>query len=233
MNIPGPLIKAKFIERPNRFLTRVELNGKIVDSHLPDPGRLKELLVPGAELYLRPVPAESDRKTRYTTVMVKHDGILISLVSVLPNRFVQESLERRQLPVLEGFRLEKAEVSLGKHRFDFLLKTAEDNPFYLEVKSVTLVEDGLAKFPDAVTERGTRHVKALENMVREGQLAGVLFVCQRSDAQKFSPMHERDPKFATALERAHQSGVQVWCITTKVTLENMTYFQEIPVCFND
>ena len=70
MNIPGPLIKAKFIERPNRFLTRVELNGKIVDSHLPDPGRLKELLVPGAELYLRPVPAESDWKTRYSTVMV-------------------------------------------------------------------------------------------------------------------------------------------------------------------
>ena len=174
MNIPGPLIKAKFIERPNRFLTRVELNGKIVDSHLPDPGRLKELLVPGAELYLRPVLAESNRKTRYTTIMVKHDGILISLVSVLPNRFVQESLECCQLPVLEGFRLEKAEVSLGKHRFDFLLKTAEDNLFYLEVKSVTLVEDGLAKFPDAVTERGTRHVKALENVVLEGQLAFVL-----------------------------------------------------------
>lgn len=166
--------------------------------------------------------------------MVKHNDILISLVSVLPNRFVQESLECCQLPVLEGFRLEKAEVSLGKHRFDFLLKTAEDNPFYLEVKSVTLVEEGgLAKFPDAVTKRGTRHVKALENMVLEGQLAGVLFVCQRSDAQKFSPMYERDPKFAAALERAHQSGVQVWCITTKITLESMTYFREIPVCFND
>ena len=224
MNIPGPLIKAKFIERPNRFLTWVELNGKIVDSHSPDPGRLKDLLVPGAELYLRSVPAESDRKTRYTTVMVKHDGILISLVSVLPNRFVQEILGCRQLPVLEGFRLEKVEVSLGKHRFDFLLKTAEDNPFYLEVKSATLVEDGLAKFLDAVTERDKRHVKALGNMVREGQLSGVLFVCQRSYAQKFSPMHERDPKFAVALERAHQSGVQVWCITTKVTLENMTCF---------
>ena len=233
MNILGPLIKAEFIERPNRFLTRVKLNDKIVDSHLPDPGRLKELLVPGAELYLRPVPTESDRKTRYTSVIVKHDGILISLVSVLPNRFVQEGLECRQLPVLEGFRLEKAEVSLGKYRFDFLLKTAEDNPFYLEVKSVPLVEDGLAKFPDAVTERGTRYVKALGNMVCEGQLAGVLFVCQRSDAQKFSPMHERDPKFAIALKRAHQNGVQVWCITTKITLENMTYFQEIPVCFND
>ena len=93
MKIPGPLIKGKFVERPNRFLTRVELNGKIVDSHLPDPGRLRELLVVGAELYLRPVPPESERKTRYTTVMVKHNGTLISLVSALPNSFVQESLE--------------------------------------------------------------------------------------------------------------------------------------------
>ena len=119
MKIPGPLIKGKFIERPNRFLTRVELNGKIVDSHLPDPGRLRELLIVGAELYLRPVPIESERKTRYTTVMVKHNGTLISLMSALPNSFVQESLQHHQLPLLEGYRLEKAEVSLARQRLDF------------------------------------------------------------------------------------------------------------------
>ena len=233
MKIPGPLIKGKFVERPNRFLTRVELNGKIVDSHLPDPGRLRELLVVGAELYLRPVPPESERKTHYTTVMVKHNGTLISLVSALPNSFVQESLEHHQLPLLKGYRLEKAEVSLARHRLDFLLKDPDDKPFYLEVKSVTLVEDGIAQFPDAVTERGTRHVKTLENMVHGGQSAGVLFVCQRPDAQKFRPMYERDPKFAAALKSAVESGVKVWCITTKVTLDEMIFQQEIPVYFND
>ena len=233
MKIPGPLIKGKFVERPNRFLTRVELNGKIVDSHLPNPGRLRELLVVGAELYLRPVPPESERKTRYTTVMVKHDGTLISLVSALPNSFVQESLEHRQLPLLKGYRLEQAEVSLGRHRLDFLLKDPDNKPFYLEVKSVTLVEDGIAQFPDAVTERGTRHVKTLENMVHGGQSAGVLFVCQRPDAQKFRPMHERDPRSAAALKSAVESGVKVWCITTKVTLDEMIFWQEIPVYFND
>ena len=93
MKIPGPLIKGWFIERPNRFLSRVEVGGRIVDSHLSDPGRLKEFLIPDAGLYLRPVPTESTRKTRYTAVMVKHEGILILLVSVLANRFVHKSLE--------------------------------------------------------------------------------------------------------------------------------------------
>jgi len=152
--------------------------------------------------------------------MVKHEGILILLVSVIANRFVHKSLESCQLTVLQEFRLEKSEVSLEDHRFDFLLK------------SVTFVEDGLTKFPDAETKRSIRHVTALENMVIEGQFAGVLFMCQRPDAQKFSPMYERDPKFATVLERTYQSGVKIWCITTKITLDSMTYFQEIPVVFN-
>ncbi len=166
-------------------------------------------MIPDAELYLRPVPPESTRKTRYTTVMVKHEGMLISLVSILDNRFVYRSLESCQLTVLKEFRLEKSEVALGNHRFDFLLKTDQNTPFYLEVKSVTFVEDGLTKFSDAVTKRGIRHGTVLENMVMDSQPAGVLFVCQRPDAQKFSPMYERDPKFSTALERSYQSGVKI------------------------
>ena len=99
MIIEGPLIAATFIERPNRFITIVEINGKLYRSHLPDPGRLKELLVPKAKLMVRPAPKDSDRKTSFSTVMVEHRGQLISLVSTLPNMFVQ-CLKEEQIPVL-------------------------------------------------------------------------------------------------------------------------------------
>ncbi len=229
MKIAGPLISGRFIDRPNRFITRVKIDENLVISHLPDPGRLRELLIPGAEVYLRPAPKNSSRKTRYTTVMVRHDGVLISLVSALPNRFVRLELERRGLPMLAAYNLDRPEVRHGHHRFDFLLRDKSENPFYLEVKSVTFVQDGVAQFPDAVTARGTRHANALVELVKQGVAAGILFVCQRSDAESFRPMQERDLKFATALSEAYRTGVNVWCITTKVTLEEMTYYREIPI----
>ena len=121
MKIEGPLIKGRFHSRPNRFLTVVEIDGELVQSHLPDPGRLKELLLPDAELYLRPVSDEIPRKTRFTTVMVRHNGQFISLVSTLPNRFVKESLIKNNLPMFRNYNLVRSEVAVGKNRFDFLL----------------------------------------------------------------------------------------------------------------
>ncbi len=229
MKIKGPLIKGRFVDRPNRFITIVEVDGEIIRSHLPDPGRLKELLFPGVELLLRPAPKESDRKTKYSTVMVKHEGQLISLVSALPNRFVLESLQGGSLPMFKDFQLVRPEISYGNHRFDFLLKDSNEKQFFLEVKSVTYVENGCAKFPDAVTDRGTRHAKALAELVKKGEGAGILFVCQRSDANRFEPMWDRDPTFAHALLNAKNSGVNVWCITTDVSETEMTYKTEISV----
>ena len=98
MVIEGPLIPAVFIERPNRFITIVEINGELYRSHLPDPGRLKELLIPNAKLMVRPAPEGSDRKTSYSTVMVEHEGQLISLVSTLPNMFVHYALKKNEIP---------------------------------------------------------------------------------------------------------------------------------------
>ena len=111
----------------------------------------------------------------------------------------------------------------GNHRFDFLMKDKSGDPFYLEVKSVTYVENGIAKFPDAVTDRGKRHAQALQALVETGFQAGILFVVQRSDANFFQPMWERDLKFGKALVNAHQAGGQVWCITTRISKTNMTY----------
>ena len=228
MNIAGPLEDARFIERPNRFLTVVDIGGKTVESHLPDPGRLRELLIPGASLKVRPINGNSSsRRTAWTTVMVKSGRQWVSIDSTLPNRFVQNLLERGQLRIFESYRLVKREVTVGNHRFDFLLEKGGEQ-FYLEVKSVTFVENGVARFPDAVTERGTRHALSLAEMSREGVRTGILFVCQRPDASLFRPMWKRDPKFAEALLEAEDAGVQVNVITAKMAPEAISYHKEIP-----
>jgi sugar fermentation stimulation protein A len=229
VKIEGPLIKGRFHSRPNRFLTVVEINGELVQSHLPDPGRLKELLLPDAELYLRPVSDEIPRKTRFTTIMVCHKGQFISLVSTLPNQFVKESLKKDDLPMFRNYNLVRSEVTVGKHRFDFLLESPKGNPFYLEIKSITYVKNGIAQFPDAVTERGTRHALALAELVKQGNKAGILFVCQRRDGELFKPMWNRDPRFSEALVHADKCGVKIWCVTCAVTLNSITLLREIPV----
>ena len=232
MKIKGPLILATFVERPNRFVTHIDIEGKIVKSHLPDPGRLRELLVPGAEVLVRPT-SNKNRKTGFTTVMVKFSGGLISLVSTLPNYFVKESLLNRNLKIFSQFKLIRPEITVGNHRFDFLLVDKKNNPFYLEIKSVTYVKDGIAKFPDAVTARGARHAESLMNLVLNGKQAGILFVCQRPDANSFQPMWDRDPKFSKALLNAHLAGVKVWCITLNITKSEVTFNKEIPVNLNN
>ena len=228
MDIAGPLEDARFIERPNRFLTVVDIGGQAVESHLPDPGRLRELLIPGASLKVRPTNGNSSsRRTAWTTLMVKSGRQWVSIDSTLPNRFVEDLLETEQLPIFESCRLVKREVTVGNHRFDFLLEKGGEK-FYLEVKSVTFVENGVAQFPDAVTERGAQHALSLAKMSREGVRTGIMFVCQRPDASLFRPMWKRDPKFAEALLEAEDAGVQINVITAKVVPEAISYDQEIP-----
>ena len=229
MNIEGPLISGVFIERPNRFITLVEINGEIVRSHLPDPGRLKELLIPGIEVLLRPASSLGKRKTKFSTVMVRFKGKLISLVSALPNQFVKESIEKNILPMFHNYKIIRPEIPYGNHRFDFLLNDYEDAIFYLEVKSVTYVSNGISQFPDAITSRGAKHVVALTNLVTSGVKTGILFVCQRGDGKLFKPMWKRDPQFGEALVQAYNCGVKVWCITCAVTLKSITFLREIPV----
>ena len=229
MKIKGPLVHAKFIERPNRFITIIEIDGIQHRSHLPDPGRLKELLISGADLVVRKAPGGSERKTKYSTVMVKHKGQLISLVSSLPNQFVKEALEQKKLFMFKSYKLIRPEISVGNHRFDFLLNDHQENKFYLEVKSVTFVKNGIAQFPDAVTARGAKHALALKELVESGEKAGIIFVCQRSDAISFRPMWERDPRLAKAVLSDSRAGVKIWCITLNISESEMTFCKEIPV----
>jgi sugar fermentation stimulation protein A len=231
MQLIGPLIRGRFIERPNRFLTLVKIGNKTVQSHLPDPGRLIELLIPGAEVYVRKTPLKSSRKTKYSTILVVHNEEIISLDSILPNRFIADLLEKKRLPFYKQFVDIEKEVVIGSHRIDFRITDKRGKNLYLEVKSVTYAKDGVARFPDAVTKRGTSHVKLLQELVKKGQQADILFVCQRSDPVVFTPFWERDPDFTEALQCAQMAGVNVRCITAKLTVEAMSYYGEIPVNF--
>ena len=229
MKIEGPLINAVFIERPNRFITIIEIGGEKHKSHLPDPGRLKELLIPGASLLVRPAPENKERSTAFTTIMVNLKGQWISLVSTLPNQFVKYSFQKNRIPIFQKYKLVRPEVTIRNHRFDFLLRNKSGKNFFLEVKSVTFVEDGIAKFPDAVTTRGMNHAKTLTDLVKEGEFAGILFVCQRPDATLFEPMWDRDPMFSNVLFNAYKMGVKVWCITLNVSQTEISFNKEIPV----
>jgi sugar fermentation stimulation protein A len=178
---------------------------------MADPGRLKELLIEGKRIWLRPAD-NPNRKTRWTAVLVESpDGReLVSLDTTLPNRLIRGALAGGAMEEFGGWELERWEVTMGRSRLDFLLSGEGGRKLALEVKSVTLVEDGVALFPDAVTARGARHVRELaEIAARPGWEAAVLFVLQRSDASEIRAARSIDPGFAHALEEAEQAGVRI------------------------
>ncbi|MBC8310709.1 MAG: DNA/RNA nuclease SfsA [Candidatus Marinimicrobia bacterium] len=226
MPLDWELFEAEFIDRPNRFLTRVKYKGEIVESHLPDPGRLKELLIPGVTLLIKK-EANPNRKTKFSTQAVYLGKQLISLNSWLPNQFAEFLLKNKAINFLKDWDYVRREIPFENHRFDFLLMRNQ-KPMYVEVKSVTLVEEGVAKFPDAVTERGKRHVEHLAEMSKKGIECMVLFVVQRSDAKIFQPQWERDPKFSQALLKAHHDGLSIKVIQADVQKTKMVYLGELP-----
>lgn len=228
MRLPGPLLEARFVDRPNRFLTIVRRGGREVEAHLPDPGRLTELLVPGRAVWVRP-ESGGKRKTRYTLALVRApSGELVSLVTTLPNALVGEALEASRITELAGWRVRAAEHAWGKSRFDFLLSFRRRR-MLLEVKSVTLVEAGRALFPDAVTARGARHVRELAAALEEGMEAAVLFVAQRRDARSITAARSIDPAFADALAEASAAGVRLLGYRCRVTREEVRLLEAIPV----
>ncbi len=226
MALTKGLIEAEFVDRPNRFLSKVRINGKIVESHVPDPGRLQELLFPGARVLVE-AKSGANRKTKFATVMVYSGEELISINSQLPNRFARHCIENALISELQGWQVKKQEYTIGRSRFDFLLEKQGEEKL-LEIKSATLVEDGIARFPDAVTSRGRRHVLHLAESISPERSAAVLFIIQRSDAFSFEPHWGRDPQFAEALKSSIEKGVELLIYTTHLTPDSMTLGQAIP-----
>ncbi|GBD33655.1 Sugar fermentation stimulation protein A [bacterium HR33] len=199
---------------------RLDGRGAIVSAHLPDPGRLTDLLVPGRRLWLRRVVAPR-RKLRWSAVLVEtpRGSGLVSVDTTMPNRLIARALELGALEELSGWKLIRREWRWRDSRFDFLLRDREGSrKLVLEVKSVTLVQNGVGLFPDAVTARGARHVSELALLARRRNWHGaIMFVVQRGDAERVTAAAEIDPDFAAALERAKRAGVRVLGRRCRVT----------------
>ncbi|HEY7677178.1 MAG TPA: DNA/RNA nuclease SfsA [Candidatus Methylomirabilis sp.] len=234
----GPLTPGRFVRRLNRFVALVEVDGGRALAHVANSGRLRELLVPGHRVYLKPV-SRPDRRCAYDLALVRARGTLVSADARLPNVLLAEALRDGRIAVLRGFRRARREVRHGRSRLDFLLERAGARCL-VEAKSVTLVEGGVALFPDAPTSRGRRHVEALTRAVRrapppggpagaERTEAAVVFVVQRGDADWFCPNGAADPAFARALVRAAAAGVRIMAYRCRVTRKGVTLADAIGV----
>jgi sugar fermentation stimulation protein A len=236
------LRQARFIERPNRFLIRCHLQanidilesstgGEVVEAHLADPGRLKELLLPGCKVWLQPA-VNPKRKTVWTAALCEApEGTgLVSLDSTLPNRLIGKALAANAMEEFAGWSLVRPEFKMGHARWDFLLAAAGGQQLALEVKSVTLVEGGTGLFPDAITVRGTRHVCELAELAgRQGWQAAILFVAQREDVDLIRAAPEIDPNFAAALAEARVAGVRVLGRKCRLNLQKAVLAEPVAV----
>ena len=226
MRFGGRLVPAVFQSRPNRFLGVVLVDGVETLCFIPNPGRMKELLYRGARVYLIPVQSDT-RKTRYNLTLVDHQGTLVSVDSNVPNKVVREAVDRGIIEPFKEFRVKKAEYTFGESRLDFLLESDSGN-LLLEVKSCTLIRDGVALFPDAPTKRGSRHLRTLTRGLTQGRSA-VFFLIQRSDANRFMPNMETDPDFATNLKEAKREGVEVYAYSSRVDFEGVFLGSRVPI----
>ena len=215
----------RFLRRPNRFIAHVELDGQEVVCHVKNTGRCRELLVPGTAVWLcrSENPA---RKTAYDLIAVQKGDLLINMDSAAPNAvFGEFARAGKFLPDTE---MVKAEVRYGTSRFDFCIN-AGGQTHYVEVKGVTLEEDGVVRFPDAPTERGVRHLRELMDAKAAGYGAHAVFVIQMERARYFTPNERTHPAFAVALREAAEAGVQVHAYTCRVASDGMEMAEPVPV----
>lgn len=215
------IVKAEFINRPNRFHANVILDGKELKVHVPNTGRCKEILIPGCTVFLRE-ENNPTRKTPYDLIAVYKGDKLISIDSQIPNKVVNEALENKKIKAIEKYNNILREKTFNKSRFDFKLSTDLGEEYFLEVKGVTLEMDGYSRFPDAPTERGARHLLELVEAKKQGYGAGVLFLIQLKDVYKFSPNDAGDKAFGEALRFAKENGVDIFaynCIVTEESIE--------------
>lgn len=227
MEFPYRLVQGTFLSRPNRFLGIASVRGKESGCFVPNPGRLKELLRPGTTVYLRE-NASPGRKTRWDLVLARRGDLLVSVDTRMVNLLVPEAAGSGSIPSLRGLGVVKAEYPFLDSRLDFLMRDGE-GPVLLEAKSCTLVEGGIALFPDAPTARGRRHLETLSAGVRRGMRAMVVFVIQREDGESFSPNDGLDPEFAMAFRQALATGVSACAFTCRVERAGITPYREIPV----
>lgn len=224
------VVDAIFVERPNRFIANVDINGERETVHVKNTGRCKELLVPGSKVYLA-VADNPERKTKYDLIAVEKQRenkatLLINMDSQIVNDVAGEWLAKGLLFSKEA--VIRREVTYGKSRFDFYIEDGE-RKIFLEVKGVTLEHDGIASFPDAPTERGIKHIRELVQCIEEGYEAYILFVIQMKEISLFHPNDVTHKAFGDALREAKQNGVNVLAYDCKVTSDSIELDRQIGV----
>lgn len=218
--------KAEFVARPNRFVAQVLLDGVPETVHVKNTGRCRELLTPGAAVYL----AQGDnpnRKTRYDLVAVEKGSLLVNMDSQAPNKVFAEWAGAGQFR--PGLMLLRPETFWGNSRFDFYWEAADGRKGFVEVKGVTLEEDGHARFPDAPTLRGVKHLEELVLCREQGYEATVCFVLQMGGMKDFAPNDATHPAFGAVLRRAAAQGVQVLAVDCTVTPGSLQMARPVPV----
>lgn len=223
---------AEFIKRPNRFNAHVIYKGEEIVVHVPNTGRCREILVPGCQVFLRE-ESNPNRKTKFDLIGAYKGNKNICIDSQVPNKVVKEALEKGAVDKLRKYNKILSEKTFGNSRFDFKLTNDLGEEYYLEVKGVTLEENGECRFPDAPTERGRKHLLELIEVKKSGRGAGVLFLIQIEDVKSFRPNDETDPEFGNALRKAWENGVDIFAYSSIVTKTGITLNKPVEIFFND
>ena len=217
--------KAKFISRPNRFIAHIEIDGKTEIAHVKNTGRCRELLVPDAEIYVQEFD-NTARKTKYDLIAVKKGDRLINMDSQVPNKVFGEWVQNGKFT--DGVTLIRPETFYGDSRFDFYIE-AGDRRIFVEVKGVTLEENGIVRFPDAPTERGVKHLRELMRAKEEGYEAFVAFIVQMDNVSHFEPNDATHLEFGQSLREAARNGVSVIALSCHITPDSIEAVKEIEV----
>ena len=217
--------RGTFINRPNRFIAEVEIDGKKEICHVKNTGRCKELLLPGTKVFLEETE-NINRKTKYDLISVYKGKTLINMDSNAPNKVVFEWLKSGKL--FENITLIKPESKYKNSRFDFYVET-DNKKIFIEVKGVTLEENGIASFPDAPTERGIKHLQELVSAKLDGFDAYVIFVVQMKGCSSFTPNRKTHPEFADVLINAQKHGLKIMCVDCIVTEDELVIDEYVEV----
>jgi sugar fermentation stimulation protein A len=228
----SPLVSGFLVRRYQRFLAEVRLeNGRLVTAHCPNSGSMKGCNVHDSKVLLSPAD-NPKRKTRYTWELIHLPSTWVGINTLTANRLVAEAASARSIPELGPFDKLLREVKLGHSRIDFCLVRGGVSLF-LEVKNVTLVEDGTAQFPDAPTARGRKHLQELIDAIGSGHKSAMFYVVQRQDADRFSPAAHIDPSYAQALRRAQEAGVNIVAYRARVSPEEIYLDTPLPVVLEE
>lgn len=231
MKFKSKLVKGKLIKRYKRFLADIKLEtDETVVAHCTNSGSMKSCIEEGADVYLTP-HNDAKRKTQYTWEMIFINDNWIGINTNVPNVLAFEAIKNNEIEKLSGYTFVKREVKFGDSRFDVYGENDNEKCF-VEVKNVTYKDGNYARFPDAVTARGKKHLETLMQVKKQGIRAVMLYVVQRSDVEIFTPAWDIDPDYAEALVTAHESGIEIIPMQAQVTPDEITFVRELPVNLN-